>query len=332
MPTIRFVKQTQKWQAIIRRQGVQSQVKTFVRKEEAIKWARQIEIEIDKGFIHHLSHDDPMVFKDIAYRYEREISIHKKSYLREKSRLKCLINHFGKLYLNQINASKVALFRDLRLSQGLSGATVIKDLNTLSHILSMAKKEWGYYLPFNPVKEIRKPKPSSHRQRRIRPDEESLLLAMARQSKSMMLEAMIIFAIETGMRLGELLKATWDDVDEGLLTIHDSKNGEARVVPLSSLAQHTIQSLPMSISTRRLFWCWKTVSGFQSTWQRLIKRAGLQGLRFHDLRHEAISRFFEKGLNTMEVAAISGHKSMQVLKQYTHIHPRYLIRRLNMIK
>lgn len=329
MPTIRFVKQTQKWQAIIRRQGVQSQVKTFVRKEEAIKWARQIEIEIDKGFIHHLSHNDPMVFKDIAHRYEREFSIHKKSYLREKSRLKCLINHFGKLYLNQINASKVALFRDLRLSQGLSGATVIKDLNTLAHIINMAKKEWGYYLPFNPVKEIRKPPISQHRKRRLSASEENLLMQQARKSRSHMLAAIIIFALETGMRLGEILQSSWNDIDNSIATIHATKNGESREVPLTKKAKKVIEKLPKNIATRKIFWNWNSVSSFQSTWQRLIKKTNISNLRFHDLRHEAISRLFEKGLNVMEVSTISGHKNLQVLKCYTHIKSSFLLTKIN---
>ena len=331
MATIRQ-RQNKSWQVIIRRKGFPQQSKVFIKKDDAVRWARVIEAECDRGWVKNYTQLDSTLFGDLIRRYLEEISPTKRSYERELSRLKLINSQLGQYSLSQLNPEKMALYRDLRLSEGRSGATVIKDINSISHVIEVAIREWGYHALLNPTKFIRKPKRASHRVRRLSQNEEDRLLSSAKKSSALMLEAIIIFAIETGMRLGELLKATWDDIDEGLLTIHDSKNGETRVVPLSSLAQHTIQSLPMSISTRRLFWCWKTVSGFQSTWQRLIKRAGLQGLRFHDLRHEAISRFFEKGLNPMEVAAISGHKSMQVLKQYTHIHPRYLMKRLNMVK
>ena len=331
MATIRQ-RQNKSWQVIIRRKGFPQQSKVFIKKDDAVRWARVIEAECDRGWVKNYTQLDSTLFGDLIRRYLEEISPTKRSYERELSRLKLINSQLGQYSLSQLNPDKIALYRDLRLSQGCSGGTVIKDINSISHVIEVAIREWGYHALLNPTKFIRKPKRASHRVRRLSQDEEDRILSYAKESSALMLEAIIIVAIETGMRLGELLKATWDDIDEGLLTIHESKNGEARTVPLTSIALNTINNLPHSIATRRLFWCWNSVSGFQSTWQRLIKRARLQGLRFHDLRHEAISRFFEKGLNPMEVAAISGHKSLQVLKQYTHIHPEYLIRRLNMIK
>ena len=91
------------------------------------------------------------------------------------------------------------------------------------------------------------------------------------------------------------------------------------------------KELPKHFASKKIFWKWKTTSGFQSSWQRLIKRSGINNLHFHDLRHEAISRLFEKGLNPMEVSAISGHKSMQVLKRYTHIKTKYLLKKINKV-
>ena len=331
MATIRQ-RQNKSWQVIIRRKGFPQQSKVFIKKDDAVRWARVIEAECDRGWVKNYTQLDSTLFGDLIRRYLEEISPTKRSYERELSRLKLINSQLGQYSLSQLNPDKIALYRDLRLSQGCSGGTVIKDINSISHVIEVAIREWGYHALLNPTKFIRKPKRASHRVRRLSQDEEDRILSYAKESSALMLEAIIIFAIETGMRLGELLKATWNDIDEGLLTIHESKNGEARTVPLTSIALNTINNLPHSIATRRLFWCWNSVSGFQSTWQRLIKRAGLQGLRFHDLRHEAISRFFEKGLNPMEVAAISGHKSMQVLKQYTHIHPSFLMQKINMVK
>ena len=328
MATIRQ-RQNKSWQVIIRRKGFPQQSRVFNMREDAVRWARVIEAEFDKGWVKNYTQLDGTLFSDLIRRYLEEVSPTKRSYVREISRLKLINKHFGQYSLSQLNPEKVALFRDLRLSGGCSGATVIKDINSISHVIEVAIREWGYHALLNPTKFIRKPKRVSHRVRRLAQDEEVILLSYAKESSSLMLEVIIIFAIETAMRLGELMKATWDDVGKGLLTLHDSKNGEARVVPLSSLAQNIICKLPKSFATRRIFWCWNSVSSFQSTWQRLVRRAGLKGLRFHDLRHEAISRFFEMGLNPMEVAAISGHKSMQVLKHYTHIKPEYLVKKLN---
>ena len=329
MPTIRFVKSTRKWQAIIRRKGFTPHVKTFIRREEASRWARQVEVDMDRGFALNPSHHHQVMVSDLIDRYALEVSQKKKSYAREMSRLRLLKKHFGRLYLNQINPSKVALFRDLRLSQGLSGATVVKDLNTLSHLIDTAYSEWGMHINKNPVKEVRRPKVASHRQRRLSQDEEAILIRLASKSRSFMLKPMIVFAIETGMRLGEMLNLQYSDVECSWVNIRDTKNGEARVVPLSTRARRILETLPKHLYSDQVFWRWQHTSSFESTWQRLIKRSGIHDLRFHDLRHEAISRLFERGLNVMEVASISGHKSMQMLKVYTHIRPEYLIKKLN---
>ena len=328
MATIRQ-RQNKSWQVIIRRKGFPQQSKVFIKKDDAVRWARFIEAECDRGWVKNYAQLDSTLFSDLIRRYLEEISPTKRSYKRELSRLKLINSQLGPYSLSQLNPEKIALFRDLRLSEGCSGATVVKDINSISHVIEVAIREWGYHALLNPTKFIRKPKRVSHRVRRLAQDEEVILLSYAKESSSLMLEVIIIFAIETAMRLGELMKATWDDVGKGLLTLHDSKNGEARVVPLSSPAQDIICKLPKSIATRRIFWCWNTVSGFQSTWQRLIKRAGLKGLRFHDLRHEAISRFLEKGLGIAEVATISGHRDYKTLQKYAHIETGRILAKLN---
>lgn len=328
MATIRQLK-TKRWQAIIRRQGSPNQYKTFISQDDAIKWARGIETEIDKGVINNYSITDKVVFSEIIARYELEITPEKKSAAREVSRLKCLNMHFGELILSNITPTRIALFRDLRLSMGLSGSTIIKDINTLSHIIDIARKEWGYYLPSNPTKLVRKPKSAASRIRRLSSEEEKHLLKVAKKSKSLMMYHIVIFAIETGMRLGEIINLEWGDISKSVAHIYESKNGESREVPLSKKALLTINKLPKHFASKKIFWKWKTTSGFQSSWQRLIKSSGISNLHFHDLRHEAISRLFEKGLNPIEVSAISGHKSMQVLKRYTHIKSSYLLERIN---
>src|SRR5262249_49586462 len=122
--------------------------------------------------------------------------------------------------------------------------------------------------------------------------------------------------VETGMRRGELLSLRWDDIDMASRTVHlkMTKNGHPRTVPLSVAALEVVRRMPREEeSVFRV-----TANAFRLAWERLKRKAGVTGLRFHDLRHEAVSRFFEKGLNVPEVASISGHRDPRMLMRYTH--------------
>ena len=132
---------------------------------------------------------------------------------------------------------------------------------------------------------------------------------------------MVRFAIETGMRMGEMLSLEWRYVDmaQRVATLPDTKTGDARQVPLSTAAIAELSALPRHIKNGRVFWTWSRADSLENAWRRAVKAAGIEDLRFHDLRHEAVSRLFELGLNPMEVAAISGHKTLQMLKRYTHL-------------
>jgi integrase len=130
------------------------------------------------------------------------------------------------------------------------------------------------------------------------------------------------------MRRGELLSVEWVNVDlnkrTALLPI--TKNGESRGVLLSSRALSVLRSLPPS-TTGRVFGE-LTADALKLSFRRAVARAGITGLRFHDLRHEATSRLFEKGLNVMKVASVTGHKTLQMLKRYTHLNAVDLAARL----
>ncbi len=323
---------TQRWQVQIRRYGVKPETKTFPTRDEAKIWARLIESEIDRGIYVSRYEAEHITFAELINRYQEEVTPNKKSASREISRLKCLKIFFGEVTLARINSEMVARFRDERLSLKLSGATVIKDLNTLSHIIDTAIKEWGYYLPFNPVKNIRKPRVNNSRARRLSNEEEIILLAHCRKH-SLMMESIIIFAIETAMRLGEIINLNWSDIDmeRQVASLLITKNGEGRQVPLSNAAIAAVRTLPRHIGSLKVFWRWKTVSSFESSWQRVLAKSEIQNFRFHDLRHEATSRLFEKNLNMLEVSTITGHKTLQMLKRYTHFSIDKITKKINEI-
>ena len=188
-------------------------------------------------------------------------------------------------------------------------------------------REWGYALPCNPVSQIRKPAASKARKRRLENDEEKRLLDALAQSRSPWAKPLVIVAIETGMRRGESLSLRWENVHLAQSYVHlpDTKNGTARDVPLSTLAKKTLAELPRDISGLVFPIHFEAL---KSLWNRICRKLDIEDLRFHDLRHEATSRFFEKGLNVMEVAAITGHKDTKTLSRYTHLRAEDLSRKL----
>jgi integrase len=184
-------------------------------------------------------------------------------------------------------------------------------------------------IPNNPISDIKKPPPSKPRDRRLEGGEEAKVLAACREGRNKLIEPITRFAIETGMRRGELLALTWKDInlDNRTLHIEHTKNGHPRTIPLSSEAVNLLRGLEaLSERTGNVFPM--TRNSLKLAWQRVVKRAGVEDLHFHDLRHEAISRFFERGLSIPEVALISGHRDPRMLFRYTHLKAEDLAHKL----
>ena len=178
------------------------------------------------------------------------------------------------------------------------------------------------------------PKPGKPRTRRLEAGEEQALLAACAASGAHYLHSFVVLALETAMRFGELAGVTWANVNFEKRTIYlpDTKNGHARTVPLSTRAVAALQILPRAISGR-LFSA--KPGSIRSAFLIAFKKARLlnggallQNLRFHDLRHEAVTRLFEKGLNPIEVGMISGHKTLSMLQRYTHLRSEELVVKL----
>ena len=266
-------------------------------------------------------------------RYEREVSSEKKGRRQEKARIERWKDHpLGKRALAQIQGKDIAAYRDARLKE-VSPNTVRLELAVLSHLFTIAVKEWGMTGLTNPTFQIRKPKLPKGRDRRLLPGELDRILSA---SDSPVFSDLVRFAVETGMRRGELAGMTWDMVDlrKRTVTLPETKNGEKRTVPLSTEAVRVLANLarrldeevwgikPDSITQAFL----RALSRARKVYEKECEEkkekpdpAYLVDLTFHDLRHEATSRFFEKGLNPMQVAAITGHKTLQMLKRYTHL-------------
>lgn len=270
--------------------------------------------------------------------YAETISPQKRSYQTEIYRVKPLTQILGDLPLNGITPMHVVAYRDQRLStphprdseKTLATSTVKLELMLLSHVFTTATTEWGMDALSNPVAKIRKPRSPPGRSRRLTAQEERKLLRAAHRHSNREFYAIIVMALETAMRQGELLAARWENVNWSKRTLHlpMTKNGEMRDVPLSRAAFAILDEYLERKPSGRIFGSY-TSSGIKSTWRYFIKGLGIEDCHFHDLRHAAVSSLVERGLNTIEVSAISGHKSMAMLKRYSHLNAWKLVAKLD---
>jgi integrase len=319
-------KRNGQWQVQVRRRGFDPVSKTFTTRQDATGWARQIETEMDRNVYTPRKAAESITVKALTDRYLQEVAPQKRSHRAMRYDLLALGHYFRHRTLATLTPADVAAFRDARMASGCAGATVRKQLNVLARVIDTAGREWGVHAPANPARMIARPAPASGRSRRVNEHEELVLLDACRASRAANLEAIVILAVETAMRLGELLALQWADVHLDRRTVHlrTTKNGEPRTVPLSSRATEVLATLK-SDDTGKVFPNWKDTLSFEHAWHRAVVRSGLSDLHFHDLRHEATTRLFEQGLNPMQVAAITGHKTLQMLKRYTHLRAEHLV-------
>lgn len=315
------------WQVKIRRRGHPPVSRTFARKTDAERFARQAEAEMDKGTFVSLDEAEAITLARALDRYAAEVTPRKKGRQQEESRIRGWKSvPLARRSLASIRATDIAAYRDARLKAGAAPSTVRLDLALISHLYTVAAKEWGLHVR-NPVTQVSLPRINNARDRRLDPDEEKRLLAELGQSRNPWVRPMVEFALETAMRRGELLSLRWEnvDLDRRVALLPETKNGEARQVPLSSRALAILEALPRS-RDERVF----PLTGqiLKLAWVRACKRAGLEDLRFHDLRHEATSRLAEKLPNVIELSAVTGHKDLRMLKRYYHPKAEDLAKKL----
>ena len=305
-----------KWQARVLRDGYPDQTKTFVTKADAEKWARSIEAAIDRGVFVNVNEAQRNTLADVIERYLVEVTPSMKGASEDTIRLKAIMRKpIAQWSMANLSAARIAAYRDERLKE-VSGGTVIRELAYISAIVNHARREWGINVP-NPVQMVRKPQ-SPQARSRVLTDEEAAKLLQALEPtgrRSHWTKPAVQLALATAMRRGELLALRWEYIDLEARTafLPDTKNGESRTVPLSTAAVQVLKALPRHISGVVIPVKYFTLD---AAFKRACKRAGLDDVRFHDLRRTAITRMAEKLPNVIELAAVSGHKSLMVLKRY----------------
>ncbi len=316
------------WQAHVRRRGYPAQVHTFDTKAEAEAWASVIESEIARGVFVSRAEAESTTLAEALDRYEREVTPKKKSCGDERYKLAAWRSGvLAKRSLASIRGKDIAAWRDAELARGSATGTVRRKLALLAHVFQVARKEWGMESLASPVDAIQLPSPGQARDRRLVGDEEARLVEAAKAYGGE-IGPIITWAIETAMRRGKIAAMRWEHVDRQARMLEIPKapgKPTPEFVPLSTKALAVLDSLPRQIDGR--VWSMRPDSISQA-FGRVCKAAGIEALTFHDLRHEAASRLFEKGLNSMEVASITGHKTLQMLKRYTHLRAQDLVGKL----
>lgn len=286
--------------------------RTFTAKADAVTWARLQEHTIEVGGL-PLRMCRGLTLASLLDRYETEVIPLKRTDSTERNMLSVLRRHpMSQKALNLLTAEDVADFRDKRL-QAVRPATVVRHLRVLRHALRIAQDEWGWSVPLAEVRKVRLPQVLLRHTDRVSDNEIGKLICATEAQSNPHISMAIKLALATGMRRGELLNLSWHDVDvtSRRALVRMSKNGRSRIVPLTTEACHLLEGggsgsvLPISQNCLRM--------GFD----RARRKAGTS-FRFHDLRHEAISRLFEAGLTVPEVQLVSGHRTLSQLGRYSH--------------
>ena len=313
MATIRRRNKT--YQVQVRRRGLH-QSRTFNNFEDAKKWATFTENKFNLGETFKVI-DKNLLLSDLVKRYLCEITPTKRGWESEARRLKRLLrDSLSKQRISQLQSCDFIKFKDRRIQDGKR--TCIYDLVLLSHIYNVAMKQWDVPIKKNPLENVPKPKYNKPRERRLTDEEYNFLVKGNYPQQT--LRNIIELAIETAMRRGEILNIKPEHIKGQTLLIPETKNGHPRTIPLTKRALYILENtqlpFPMSANAVRL------------AWDKLKKKGNIKDLHFHDLRHEAISRFFEKGLSIPEVALISGHKDVRMLFRYTHLKAEDILRKI----
>ena len=327
MATIR--KRGDKWQVQIRRAGHRPFSKSFNVQKDALAWARQSEVQADRAELP----TDPKVLRKITLgglirRYRDSVSVRKLAHENERISLNAFLKHsICSKRLSDLRTEDFAAFRDERL-KNIKPVSLKRQLDPINNMFELAVREWELPIRENPLTKLKLKAPTQRRERRLRQGEYEQLLEAAKACRNKLVAPIVRIALETGMRRGEILAIKKDDVDlrRRTLLISKSKNGHSRHIPLTQEAV-VILCERLNCSADDIF----PLAGnaFRLAWDRLKARAKIDDLHFHDLRHEAISRLFEIGLTTPEVASISGHKDARMLFRYAHAQNHSVIRKLD---
>jgi integrase len=318
------------WRARVRVPGHKDKTRSFNTQAEAQEWARITEAQLRSGAdtIPDAA-AEPTLAQALDWYLEQETP-KKKGKEQETRRIRAWkARELTKLRLSQLTPMHFVEFRKLREAEGCAGNTIRLDLSLISDLFKTARLDWGMPYLENPIALLRKPKQGKGRDRRLSADEAERFERALEACPKKLVRLAVLFAIHTAARQGEILRLRKSDVNfrRRIAIFRDTKNGEDRAVPLSKHALAVLAQVDASSSSPYMFPVTRTV--ITRAWKRILKHAGIADFRFHDLRHEATTSLFERGLSTMEVQKVTGHKTLAMLLRYTQMDVGHLVERLD---
>lgn len=330
------------WRAVIRKTGYKPISKTFSTKAQAQSWATKTEAAMLQG-VHRdvVKEARTQTVRELLEKFRDDVAPTRKGGRWETTRLNMILREFDfvERRLDQLSADDIRAWRDARL-KAVSPASVNRELNLISGVFTHAIKEWGAPLSVNPVHQVARPKGNGkHRNRRWSQAEIELILKHSdhqpgvRPAKGVEYVGWaLLLALETAMRLGEIVLPTKADYhrSERRLHLKDTKNGDERDVPLSTRAIEILDLLTADIERDDQIFPF-TSESLGVFFRDVRAAAGLKSadLHFHDSRHEAATRLSKKLSNVLELSAVTGHRSLQSLKRYYNPTPAELASRLD---
>jgi integrase len=323
---------TKRYRVRVRLQGELPRTKTFRRLTDAKAWAAEVETKMGHGAYVPTTADRRRTLAQLIEKYSDEYLPTRAS--RDEAKIRTLLawwsDHYGHLTLDKLKPEVIAEARrklqTRKLTRGegtLSGATVNRYLATLSAVCKWAWKELRW-LPSNPVLEVSKAPETTGIVRFLSDDERNALLKACRQSPEPNIRLAVTLALATGARYSNLRFLKWEDVDRKAwrLRFVETKNGQPRYVPVIGPAQAALQAQFDADPTGE-GWVFKGThddvpADLDKPWRRVRVAAGLEGFRFHDLRHTTASYLTMNGASLAEVAEALGHRTLVMAKRYAH--------------
>ena len=327
-----------RWRACVNK-NYQRISKTFDNKGDASKWARQVEIKIEKEQFEDFRDSAHLTLAHLITRYRDEITPTKKGARSEVYKLNFLIRQpIARSKVLRLSTRMIIEFKN-ELKRSRAPATVNKYIHYLYTIWETARLNWGILLPpNNPTALVKKEKVMTKIDRILTYEEQDKLLIACKETNLDQLSDIVEFALETAMRFGEITRLQVKDIDfdKSIARLHDTKNGESRDCPLTRRAldicsKYKFKDKVLNFRDHQFLFPIHR-DKFRHYFEQACKRAGVKDFRFHDCRATKITRLFQDGWDVSSVAVVSGHKSWSELQKYTRIKAIDLVEKINQKK
>jgi integrase len=287
----------------------------------------KIKCQIVEGRFFEKAKEEPRTFFEMMDRFATEHAPKQATYPRLLIYVRHLKGFFGNSPLDQVTPKRIVEYKNKRYADGVKPATINRELTTLKKAFNLARREWEWCSD-NPVTRVSMEKENNARDRWLTRHEQARVLAPAAE----WLRDIVIFAVNTGLRMGEILALTWGAVDfsRRTLMVLRSKNGERRTIPLNRTVLE-ILAKRMEIrpaSTEHVFWSEAGTQldgpNLRRAFRLILKKSGIVDFHFHDLRHTFATRMVQAGVDLYKVQRLLGHKSPQMTQRYAHHYPESL--------